>query len=447
LEPSGKIGFVSARGNFNPKKSLLILHSGSEASNSRSKLPFAFEGRPSSPGWKSGQLDTLTDWAVAEEANRVIIREYEPDGLWLWTRWRGTVLKLVIVPVMLSMCLSAAVDFAVYSTDESSLQDLLQGVNKMFEYQLTLTTFILTFFTAEAYKHWQSVYFATRAIQGRINDICLLVTLGAERGDSKESSLPGESPVLTTGYSPEAEKLVKLCARLIKLSHTFFWAVTPTCSNGVGDGGIDDDDDQRELPRDLRQDDPIGPVLLSHDGLEELVEMGELTDTEKNALISSGLPPSQYAYILLEWVGLYAMDGLRKGTLSGGAGFEENLLRQITLLRAEYFSIGDFTAGRMPVAYVQLVQVLVDSLVLSASFGLNPELGNLAVPLTGILTLFYKGLLELSKSFLDPFGVEGYPGQNIRVDVLVSELNFGAASRWIKAGASLPSNKEALSKK
>jgi hypothetical protein len=348
---------------------------------------------------------------------------------------------------MLSMCLSAAVDFAVYSTDESSLQDLLQGVNKMFEYQLTLTTFILTFFTAEAYKHWQSVYFATRAIQGRINDICLLVTLGAERGDSKESSLPGESPVLTTGYSPEAEKLVKLCARLIKLSHTFFWAVTPTCSNGVGDGGIDDDDDQRELPRDLRQDDPIGPVLLSHDGLEELVEMGELTDTEKNALISSGLPPSQYAYILLEWVGLYAMDGLRKGTLSGGAGFEENLLRQITLLRAEYFSIGDFTAGRMPVAYVQLVQVLVDSLVLSASFGLNPELGNLAVPLTGILTLFYKGLLELSKSFLDPFGVEGYPGQNIRVDVLVSELNFGAASRWIKAGASLPSNKEALSKK
>jgi hypothetical protein len=454
LEPceqiSGKSGLVTACVNLHQRKSLLTLHSGAGSPNSRSKLPFAFEGRPSSPGWKSGQLDTLTDWAVAEEANRVIIREYEPDGVWLWTRWRGTVLKLVIVPVVLSMCLSAAVDFTVYSADESSLRDLLQGVNKMWEYQLTLTTFILTFFTAEAYKHWQSVYFATRAIQGRINDICLLVTLGAERGDCEELNIPGESPVLTAGYSPEAEKLVKVCARLIKLSHTFFWAVMPTCSNGVGDGGFDDDDDddvQDAVPRSLRQNDAIGPLLLSRAGLEELVDMGELTDTEKSALLSSGLPPSQYAYILLEWVGLYVMDGLKKGTLSGGAGFEENILRQITSLRAEYFSIGDFTAGRMPLAYVQLVQVLVDSLVLSASFGLNPELGNLAVPLTGILTLFYKGLLELSKSFLDPFGVEGYPGQNIRVDVLVSELNFGAASRWIKAGASLPSNEKVASTK
>ena len=53
-------------------------------------------------------------------------------------------------------------------------------------------------------------------------------------------------------------------------------------------------------------------------------------------------------------------------------------------------------------------------------------------------TVFYRGFLELSKSFLDPFGNEGFPGQNIRVDVLVSELNFGAQSRWSAAGAVLP---------
>ena len=81
---------------------------------------------------------------------------------------------------------------------------------------------------------------------------------------------------------------------------------------------------------------------------------------------------------------------------------------------------------------------LFDSLVLLAPFSLYPELGSLAIPATGLLTLFFKGLLELSKSFLDPFGNEGYPGQNIRVDVLVSELNFGASSRWAKAGAALP---------
>jgi hypothetical protein len=102
------------------------------------------------------------------------------------------------------------------------------------------------------------------------------------------------------------------------------------------------------------------------------------------------------------------------------------------------FDIDDFRAGRMPLAYVQMVQVLVDSLVMIAPFALYPETGLLSVPLAGLLALFFRGLLALSKSFLDPFGVEGFKEQNIRVDVLVSELNFGAAKRWISAGGFLP---------
>ena len=136
------------------------------------------------------------------------------------------------------------------------------------------------------------------------------------------------------------------------------------------------------------------------------MQAGELTAKERQALLESGLPPSQYAFILLQWVGLYAMGGLKAGTLRGSNGFEENLLRQLTGLRAEYFNVGDYAAGRMPLAYVQLVQVLIDSLVLLAPFSLYPELGSLAIPATGLLTLFFKGLLELSKSFLDPFGNE-----------------------------------------
>jgi predicted membrane chloride channel (bestrophin family) len=409
----------------------------------RSTAYYSFEGKPSSPGWKTGQLDTLTDWAVADAANRAVICEYAPDGLWLWTKWRGTVLKLVILPVLLNMCLCAAiVYYGEMHVEDVLVQDLLEGVHKMWDYQVTLTTFIVTFFTAEAYNHWKAVYFTTRAIQGRINDICLLVTLGAEREDV--ATLTADCPTKhTTGYSPEAAALVDVCTRLIKLSHTFFWASTPTTSDGIGDGGVEDGDHIVEFPAALRSDDAIAPVLLSRVGLEGLVDAGELTKHEKDALIDSGLPPSQYAYVLLEWVGIHIMDGIRQGRLSGGTGFEENILRQVTALRAEYFSIGDYAAGRMPLAYVQLVQVLVDSLVLLASFGLYTELGRLAVPLTGILTLFYKGLLELSKSFLDPFGVEGYPAQNIRVDVLVSELNFGAASRWVKSGAVLPSYQKA----
>ena len=41
-----------------------------------------------------------------------------------------------------------------------------------------------------------------------------------------------------------------------------------------------------------------------------------------------------------------------------------------------------------------------------APFALYPRLGALTAPLCGVLTVFYRGFLVLSKSFLDPFGNE-----------------------------------------
>lgn len=210
-------------------------------------------------------------------------------------------------------------------------------------------------------------------------------------------------------------------------------------SDGLEDGN---DLQERDIIPDIEED-MIGPKLLSEEGLQRLVQAGELTAEEAAALLQSELPPSQYAYILMDWVGIYMLDGLETGILGNekgmpNPGLEMNMLRQLTDLRAEYFSIGDYIAGRMPLAYVQLVQVLVDTLVFLAPLSLYSDLGTLSIPLVGLLTLFYRGLLELSKSFLDPFGVEGYPGQNIRVDVLVSELNFGARARWVKAAKACP---------
>jgi hypothetical protein len=427
------IAWASGTHSFSPPRHISIPKEGALHSVPPRRV---YEGLPSSPGWKKAQLkqrNKLTDWAVSDESNRPVICEYEPDAFWLWSKWRGTVLSLVIVPILFNVCVGVGVDIGAHALSESTwsllakppaddpLIEQLQGLKSLWEYQLTLCTFILTFFMAETYKHWRSVYFTTRAIQGRINDICMLITMGSQGAD----------------------ELVARCTRLIKVSHTFFWAATPTCSNGMGDGGIEDGDENDDIPLENRLDNAIGPLLLSREGLRRLANAGELTKEEVEALLNSGLPPSQYSYILLEWVGLCIMDGLESellGTRDGNhnSGLEENLLRQLTSLRAEYFNIGDYSAGRMPLAYVQLVQVLVDSLVFLAPFSLYSELGSLSIPLTGLLTLFFKGLLELSKSFLDPFGNEGYPGQNIRVDVLVSELNFGAASRWVKAAESFP---------
>jgi len=404
---------------------------------------------PSNPGWKSDRLNRLTEWAESKEPNRPIICEYEPSGFWLWTKWRGTVLKATWPSVAMAMCTGLLLDFFARGgslgrpswsllsvpTPTDPFIQRLAGVKKLWEYQLTLATFILTFFLSHAFSYWQKVYNTTRMIQGRINDFCMLLVMGAERGQGETSarSYASNNSKGARGFSPRAQDFVALCTRLIRMSHTFFWAQTPTASNGLND--CDTIEDAETCTMD---DEHIGPLLLSPYGLKALVHAGQLTKEEREGLMGTGLPPSQYAYVLLVWVGLHCMQGFQDQILVGGPGYEENLFRQLTTLRACLFDIDDFRAGRMPLAYVQLVQVLVDSLCSLSPFALYPELGSLCIPLVGLLTLFFRGLLTLSKSFLDPFGVEGFRDQTIGVDVLVSELNFGATNRWIQPGGFLP---------
>ena len=64
------------------------------------------------PGWEAGRLNQLTDWAVADQTNRPVICEYKADGAWLWRKWRGTVLSITLVPVLVSMGFGVAIDLA-----------------------------------------------------------------------------------------------------------------------------------------------------------------------------------------------------------------------------------------------------------------------------------------------------------------------------------------------
>lgn len=324
--------------------------------------------------------------------------EYDPDGLWLWTQWSGTIREMTFSNVIFSLLWSIVVDLYTYhhytvyliaaaavnggdpgeliqnlswvsfeiphSTDP--IIDTLNALNSLWEYQLQLTVFTLSFFVNHAYQYWRNVYFCTRAIQGRLNDLCMLVTMGARRsakyGDINgtigyQTNLqlhPDDNIVTEKNDSRDSKRLVSDVTRLLRMSHTFFWASTPTHSDGFGDvhhtlGGIVGDDDL-ELTKDF---DPsqFGPILMSQDGLNMLVRRGQLTENEKQALIATGLPPSQYPFILLEWAGIRCVDAFESGELRGGPGFEENLFKYFTQCRAEYFSIGDFNSGRMPMAY------------------------------------------------------------------------------------------------
>lgn len=415
-------------------------------------------GAPSNPGWESGRLNRLTEWAGDVAPNRPIICEYNPKGRWLWRKWNGTVLKATWRSVVSAMLVSFALDFVARNYhlplplswdivaipgETTPFIKRLAAITNVWEYQLTLSTFILTFFLSQAFSYWQKVYNTTRMIQGRINDFCMLLSMGAERGvDVDDSAKKPRSNASTVekgsrGFSKRAEELVTNCFRYARLSHTFFWAQTATSSNGLTDcEEYLKDASDCSIPID---DEHIGPLLLSPYGLKALERTGQLSREEREGLMGSGLPPSQYCWVLLVWVGVHVMEGLKNGSLRGGAGFEENIYRQLATLRACMFDIDDFRAGRMPLAYVQLVQVLVDSLIVIAPFALYPKAGILSIPLVGLLALFFRGLLALSKSFLDPFGVEGYEEQCLHVDVLVSELNFGTTRRWLNAGGFVPS--------
>lgn len=94
---------------------------------------------------------------------------------------------------------------------------------------------------------------------------------------------------------------------LIRMKNYFiksFWAAMPTNSNGLSDKGWErktyrvdvDDDDEGNIE--------IGPVLLSPSGLRYLERAEELTHAEVQILLDSDLPPTQYTYMLMQWVGM-----------------------------------------------------------------------------------------------------------------------------------------------
>ena len=111
------------------------------------------------------------------------------------------------------------------------------------------------------------------------------------------------------------------------------------------------------------------------------------------------------------------------------------------MLRSVSCSIADDAVARMPLAYVHLVQVLVDVLIVLAPFALYAKLGPFTVPMSAVQTIFYRGFLALSKSFLDPFGNEDSLSENFSVHCLICETNAGSV-RWARGLEGLPWEKK-----
>jgi len=386
-------------------------------------------------------VDEVISRTLCVGTKRDIIRTYEGTSWKLLTQWRGTVLQNTMLSTVLAMALSAATVTLIdtkgswdllrrFGPHWSVVADALSKLNnleKMWQYHLTFSTFVLTFFLGQAFSFWRNAYSLTRQVQGRIQDLLLLLNVHAQRG-------PGSGGPYS-GVTPEANAAIRQIARHLSLCHALFYA------------GI-----KCSAPSDTFTAHPLR-VLLSERGLQALVTRGILSTSEHAALRSSGLPVSRYYLVILSWVSSRISHeislGMKRGggygggpgALRGSAGFEQLVLEKCCALRGAMMSIPDELAARIPMAYVHFAQFLVDSLIATTPFALHSSMGPMAFLVTGLVTIFFRGLLELSKTFLDPVGSRRVSTKNfmadIQVDVLLGEINAGART-WVKGVQELP---------
>jgi len=281
---------------------------------------------------------------------------------------------------------------------DDPVDNSLDAFNQVWKYLMTLTTFILTFFLNQSYSLWRQVYNISRSVQGRTNDFGMLLATHAVRDGDGE-------------YTPEARKLIEDVAMAVRVFHAFVYA---------------------SRTRAYR-------VLHTDRALLRMVQRGVMTQEMFVALKELDISPSNRVYALIEWIVIQFRVGLKEGTLEGGYGFEEKYLEKALLLRSQYGTFADVLDARIPLAYGHFVQVMVDVLLFCAPFACYRDMELFSIPAVGILSLFFSGLLDLSKVMLDPFDLEDYCDGiiHMNVGVFIREANNGS-ERFYKGAEHLP---------
>ena len=356
----------------------------------------------------NGTIDILA--GVSTRYGGDVIKPYKPDRTWLWRQWRGTVLQYTYKAALFNMVIAAIVTtlmrllipgttWAVGAMPDSGNLAIarLHAFGSLWGHLVTLTTFILSFFLSQAYSLWRSVYDVSRGIQGRINDTGMILAGAATRDEEGR-------------INSEAEVVLDDFASLTRLFHAFFWASGSKRFS----------------------------LLLTPQGLSRMLCRGLLTHKQYDALQKIGPNVCEYHWACLEWMTFLGLRAMEDGTIRASEGLRQVFLHKMTELRGFGFTIHDDIDGRMPVTYVHIVQMLTDTFVFSSPFALYATLGVWSIFATGLLTLFYAGLLTLSKMLLDPLDNDGHKDTvNMDIGVLVREGNMGT-TRWKKASSALP---------
>ena len=167
-------------------------------------------------------LKATVDEAVSETVYQPVIPQFYPSRLWLWRRWKGTILQRVLpgevfwnsvftalfilaIGRIRSTAAAAAaasvvrkgawrVATAAAATSGAvsagappalgvyaAVDSALGSVDKVWGLASGLVTFTLSFFLTQSYNFWREVYGKARAVQGRLNDIGMLCATSAAR--------------------------------------------------------------------------------------------------------------------------------------------------------------------------------------------------------------------------------------------------------------------------
>ena len=398
------------------------------------------------------ELKDIVAAATSKGVPEPIMTQFFISRAWLWAQWRSTIVSAVLPrEVLYNICLGTAALLFLYAPGPSAawrqgLVPALDGVHQVWLIASSIVTFTISFFLSQAYAVWRQVYSISRRVQGRLNDLGLLCAASAARDENgnftptslrlletisryirlfnvllyasvstrfaplltpaglellvESGELTGEEELLLNGYQPQhGDHLV--VGRVLKRAAG--WAAArcgrrrralPRGRRPAARGGRHH---QQQRQQRQQQEDGQGAVVVRYQRPigEDANGPPPAEPTTRRRVRAGGFcraartaradPQYKAAPTVIQLV------------------FEEKFLE----LRRTYAMIADELSGRMPLAYTQLVQILVDMLVISTPFALIPVLGTYGVLIgTAVITFFYSSVLNLAKVFLDPFDNE-----------------------------------------
>jgi hypothetical protein len=353
----------------------------------------------------------------------------------LYPRWHGTVLSQVWQSVLGFMFLSFIffVIYATYSHDGTMVMDVecdddgtkcrpewfdehLSSITHVARDLTSLSTFVLTFYLGYSYARYIDYYWACRAVQGRINDLALIV--GANINFSKMEN------------DPDLDDWAVTFERYLNLVHFLCHAKTsPVLQN----------------KKILTDPQGTGSVLLN----ETILGMQLCTEEEYGALLRAkdiGGPNGPGNTVLVWLTMLYD-----KGVNMDRAYFRDNtdaarmtalnmaFQDKIEALRGAIAHIGFELQLPVPLAYAHMMQFFVDTICVLYPFVAVYEVNTVIIKSTGytemdlwaslpftllgvfFFSFFYQGLLALSKTFAAPAGRSVDP-KNPATEVLDKEF-------------------------